>query len=274
MAGSENSVSLVPISWDAHRSSGFVRPSSFSFASENWFASTTIQELPKIVSAYPVFFVPDSSEHFHMIALLGLQKNRNLFVSDQGKWMGGYVPACFRVYPFKGGLMRMGSETRHVMCFDVSSGLLVEDPDPEKGEIPIFIDEHKMNPILEEGSKFLGGIRESSERTDKCLSILADLGVFVPSRFSFSLPEMSGDFVGGLHIINFEKLQNLSASVLKDLMRCGALELVYLHRYSLAKIELLKKLLELKNQKQLEEQDWSGVEMEDDEFSFQFDFRE
>jgi hypothetical protein len=63
------------------------------------------------------------------VALQGLENGKNLFVAPDGRWLGGYIPAALRGYPFK--VLQDNSEPpRHFLCFDEESDLLVDATEP------------------------------------------------------------------------------------------------------------------------------------------------
>ena len=68
----------------------------------------------------------------------------NLFVGPDGHWLGGYVPASLRSYPFR----VLGSEGsgQLALCVDEDSGLVVEDSmEREKSFSPSM--ESRPNPF-------------------------------------------------------------------------------------------------------------------------------
>ena len=52
------------------------------------------------VPAMPIGFI-ERGGHYSPVALMGLTKEANVFVGPAGQWLGGYVPAVLRTYPFR-----------------------------------------------------------------------------------------------------------------------------------------------------------------------------
>ena len=44
-------------------------------------------------------FVP-SDRGYSVVAVIGLQQDRNYFLNSDGYWRGNYIPAAYRPYPF------------------------------------------------------------------------------------------------------------------------------------------------------------------------------
>ena len=98
---------------------------NYSFAKNNHLVSVVLHELPKMSANYPVVFVKNQDTgKFMPMALLGLEPNNNLFVSESGVWLPGtYIPAAFRRYPF--ALTRTDAETM-ALCIDMQSDCFSE----------------------------------------------------------------------------------------------------------------------------------------------------
>ena len=115
---------LIALTRTAHENKGWARYSSYEFAARQTLAALVASELPRAMMNLPIGFAR-LQDRFHPVAILSFEESRNLFVNQNGKWIGGYIPATFRAYPF--ALMNT-KEGEKVLCFDDSSGLLVEAP--------------------------------------------------------------------------------------------------------------------------------------------------
>src|SRR5262249_20745091 len=114
---------MVPVERERHAGKGWRRPVGYGFAAKQVIAPLGGSEFAFAVAAMPIGFPRHGGRSLPM-ALLGIQKDRTLFVSPTGQWLGRYVPAVFRFYPFS--LSRSdGSETTS-LCVDEDSGLIVD----------------------------------------------------------------------------------------------------------------------------------------------------
>ena len=55
---------------------------------------------------------------------MGSEIADDVLVAPDGRWLGGYVPACFRRHPFR--LVPKQGTDQTVLCVDTDSGLVVE----------------------------------------------------------------------------------------------------------------------------------------------------
>ena len=64
-------------------------------------APITLAEFPRAAREFPILFAR-ASQGVSPVAILGLSRDRNLFVDAAGRWTGEYIPAHFRQLPFFG----------------------------------------------------------------------------------------------------------------------------------------------------------------------------
>ena len=101
----------------------------FKFTASDNLCPLTSQELPGAMLDMPIGFVKNGNE-IGIVAVLGLFPDHNLFVNEEGRWLGRYVPAAYRSYPFL--LARNPDvEDQLVFCIDADSGLITEDDSKE-----------------------------------------------------------------------------------------------------------------------------------------------
>src|SRR5690606_39363180 len=106
---------------------------SNSFASAYSLSPLVAQELPRACLAMPIGFVR-SDNQYQLVAVQGLAPGKNLFVAPDGRWIGPYVPAAYRGYPF---VLANTEDGKRVLCVREDSGLVSE----VQGEGEPFFDE-------------------------------------------------------------------------------------------------------------------------------------
>ena len=57
-------------------------------------------EMPSAALAFPCVMTHGESGG-RLLAITGLEQGRNLFVDDKGRWLGEYLPAVLRTWPFR-----------------------------------------------------------------------------------------------------------------------------------------------------------------------------
>ena len=113
----------VPVSRERHSGKGWRHPAGYGFVAADTIAPLGGSEFAHAAAAMPIAFI-ERSGHFLPVALLGLAKGSNVFVGPGGQWLGGYVPAVLRAYPFS--LMRGEGSEQTFLCVDEDSGLIVD----------------------------------------------------------------------------------------------------------------------------------------------------
>src|SRR5690554_4691123 len=110
---------LTVISREQHANKRWKRYTSYSFAASDAVVPLVVQELPRACLALPIGFVKTDSG-FQLVAVQGLLPGKNLWVAPDGRWIGPYVPAAYRGYPF---VLANTEDGKRVLCVREDSGL-------------------------------------------------------------------------------------------------------------------------------------------------------
>jgi len=107
------------------------------------------------------------------VALLSPVQNRNFFVGPNGQWLGAYIPAKLRAYPF--GLLRAQGTDNLTLFIDQDSGLIVEgaEADSEK----FFDPDGNPATAIKAVFEFLQKNEAAQAHTDLAVAALAEGGV-------------------------------------------------------------------------------------------------
>src|SRR5690606_21648701 len=77
------------------------QPDHYAFARATNALPIAASEFADASRHYPIVFVGDDNNPFHVAVLLGLEDRSNLFVTETGQWAPDtYIPAFARRYPF------------------------------------------------------------------------------------------------------------------------------------------------------------------------------
>ena len=123
---------FVVVSRERHSAKRWRRPDQFRFAAGDALAPAIGAELSRLAPTTPLAFVEQAGQ-FELAAVLSLTPGKNMFVGPDGRWLGGYVPALYRAYPFR-VQSREGADEA-VLCVDEDSELVV---DGERGGEAFF----------------------------------------------------------------------------------------------------------------------------------------
>ncbi len=209
--------SLHPVSVSRHGSRRWLRYSSYAFTAGDAVCPLVAQELPRAAMALPLAFVA-SGEEVVPVAVLGLQPGRNLFVAPDGRWLGGYVPAAYRGYPFA---LANTADGQQVLCIDEDSGLLVD----REGEA-FFAEDARPAAVLADVLNFLTQVATNRQATRHACTLLREHGVVQPWPVKLQTAE-GEQAVAGLLRIDEAALNALPAEAFVALRDAGALSLAF-----------------------------------------------
>lgn len=204
--------------------------------------ATEISELHK---EFPlVFYKTAKTGQTQLHAILGLEKDENLFVKDNG-WTSRFVPALLARGPFSLGYKNTESESSEqadaVICIDMT------DPrvNTEQGE-DIFLQFGGEAPYLNYVKKALQTI-DSGMQFDKTLfSLVESMDLLEPVSINIKLSNVEEVSFSDYYTVNQEKLMKLDGDSLAQLNQYGVLNLLYFVLSSMGNFQML---MELKNAK-------------------------
>ncbi|NLV25534.1 MAG: SapC family protein [Deltaproteobacteria bacterium] len=202
---------------------------SYLFAQKESLVSLTATEFPVAAQNFPIVF-SRHHEHFGVFVLLGVEKGENLFVDAAGRWLGDYIPATLRRYPFIYAKPE-GESAELVLCIDEGSGLL-----NESGGEPLFDRKGDKTPALEKALNFINEYQKSAQAAEVFSRALRQKDLLVPLDLQVKTGEKTAIKVEGLLRVDDARFNNLSNNDFLELRGKGFLPLIYLHFFSLAKI--------------------------------------
>lgn len=197
----------------------------------------TAVEFRSAAAEYPIVFVGDR-DTVQPAAVLGLRAGENLLVSEEGAWLGRYIPAFVRRYPF---VFSAGPEDgRFVLCVDEAfPGFNREG----RGEA-LFSPEGDATAYVGRVLRFLQEYRSHFLRTRRFCRELMDLDLLQPMEARYSMAGKPQS-IAGFSAVDRERLKQLSGDALARLVASDQLELVYLHLQSLRNFDVLRARLPL-----------------------------
>ncbi len=224
-----------PISRETHRYKRLLPIPSYTFAKEQALVSLVGAELAHAVHNFPIVFAP-AGESFALMGMLSLQPQKNLFVGTDGRWLGTYVPAFFRQYPFAVGLPAEGGEP--LLCADDDSGL-ISDTDGEA----LFDVSGDPSEGLRKMMEFVSEIERNRAVTIRAVNVLAKHKLIIPWEITLPLEkDKPPQQINGLFRVDEVALNALPDEIFIELRQAGAMPVVYAHLLSLNCIDVLIRL--------------------------------
>ena len=204
--------------------------------------STEFGDLQK---EYPILFYKDpKAETFQAHVILGLEKDENLFLGDDG-WLGNYVPAVLARGPFM-----IGFQDREIDGKAVKEPVIHIDMESLRVNIetgqPLFLVYGGDTPYLEKIMQTLQVIHQGAALDEGFFATLDSMELLEPVNIEISLSNIANVNLRDYYTINSDKLAQLDAKNLEKLNRAGVLSLVF---FALVSMGNFSKLIELKNKK-------------------------
>jgi len=229
----------------AHRDLRVATNASAAYGDNVATAMIVPTEFGDVQREFPIFFRQEpGTENYSAIALLGLQKDENLFLGENG-WQGGYVPGVIARGPFFIGFQEQVVEGKKqpvpVILVDM------DHPRVNKTEgQPVFTADGSNTPYLNGVADLLNGIHRGFEVAKPMIDAFKAAGLIEPVKLEIKVNAEEQFNLTGLHTINREKLANLDASTLFGLHRAGYLQAAFLVVSSLSNVQ---RLIDLKNRR-------------------------
>jgi hypothetical protein len=216
----------TPISASRHRDWAVKVGGDYGFASHTNAVPVMAVEIPSAVLEYPVVF---AGEHEAMVpvAILGIERDRNLFVSAASQWQGRYIPAFVRRYPFVFASRDEGKTL--TLCIDEAFGGCNQEGKGQR----LFDDSGERTDYLDKVLDFLQEYQKEFQRTKAFCRLLREHGLLEPMGAQIKLRSGRQLSLTGFQTVSRKKLDALEPDTLAILAKSGALELIYLHLLSM-----------------------------------------
>lgn len=223
---------IQAITRERHANQRWRRYNSYSFAAADALSPLVVQEMPKATLSLPIGFIA-AEGGYQPVAIQGLKPGKNLFVAADGRWVGSYVPAAYRGYPF--ALARAG-DGKQVLCIDEGSGLL----SASDGE-PFFGEDGQPGKAVTDVLKFLNQIDGNRQVTRHICALLQKHNLIQPWKIVLQ-GEDGEQKVEGLYRIDEAAMNRLPAEAFMELRDAGALLLAYCQLLSMLHLPMLGQL--------------------------------
>jgi hypothetical protein len=222
---------FTAVTRERHTGRKWQRPSGYGFAAKDALAPIVGAELARAAPALPLAFLHEGGR-FVLVAVLSLTPGHNMLVGADGRWLGYYIPACFRSYPFR--LFPTKETGRLVLCIEADGGV------GNAGE-DFFDQKNNLTPRVKKIFDFLSEYERNRQATDVAVSALAEAGVIRPWPIRI---EAGNDKrkPAGLHRIDEAAFNALSDDVFVKLRKNLALPIAYAQMLSAAHINVFEQL--------------------------------
>jgi hypothetical protein len=261
---------LAAITTERHAKKVWKHVTDYAFVAEDAGIPLVGAELGKAALAMPIGLIKIDAG-YQLVAITSLQPGTNLYVAPDGKWLGGYIPAALRGYPFQ--LAQQEGSGEFILCINESSGLVVEDVDDGNA---FFDDQDQPTQGIKDILNFLIKIKANRDVTQGAVNALADAGLITPWQINLKQGEKVVP-VKGLYSVDEAALNKLDDEDFLAVRKAGGLAIAYAQLFSMNQLAVLESLGELQGQileqqtAQSEAANLTGFSLSEDEGSLMFD---
>ena len=233
-------VKIVPVDRERHGHKGWRRLRGLDFASGEVVVPVGASELSQAALAMPIGFV-ERSGTYTLVALMAAKKGSNVFVGPSGQWLGAYLPAILRSYPFS-LLLREGSD-QSVLAIDEDSGRIVDEIRESAGDdvVRFFEEDGTPSPTTKALTDYLRILENDHVLTRRAVAALAEAKVIEPWPLTVPIGNEQVT-VSGLHRVDEQALNALDDATFLKLRNAGSLVVAYGQILSMGQVKVLTHL--------------------------------
>lgn len=224
---------VIPLNLDAHRKLRFNSKTGYGFASAQMVSPVVAAEAGYIAREYVLVFARKTESL--PLALLGVDRDKNAYVGQDGSWLSRYIPAHIRRYPF---LLADSAENpaqsgkrRFTVMIDTEAAHFVES-----GGEALFDEKGEPAPLLRRVQEALTSLQRDQLRTLKLVAKLDELGVLEEQALRVRPKQGEPFALKGMRVINPKRFGELPADAVYELHRSGAMALAHAHFMSLSNL--------------------------------------
>jgi hypothetical protein len=227
----------IPLNTDLHLNTRIKQIGDFRFASPTNSIPIAAGEFVDAAREYPIAFTGEQGNALFPIALLGVRKNENLFVTPAAEWDGSYIPAFVRRYPFVLA-EKLDADDFNVYIDEAYEGF------GKKDGARLFSDDGEPSVLLTQAMDFLSSYQGEIIRTRTFMERLQELDLLVPRVLQVERKDATPIVLEGFSVVDEERLVALEDTQLLDLARSGYLIWIYAHLMSLGNVSRLSMRLD------------------------------
>lgn len=226
----------APITLERHATAGLATEENYLFSKSANNVPITASEIIEASKDYPVVFT--AAKNIEMVAVIGLENNKNLMVNSDGMWAKDkYIPAYVRRYPF--AFMQVDEE-KLLLCVDESSDRFLQKP---KKKDMAFFDGNEQSALTKRALDFCVKYHRDYFITESFVNAVKDAGLLKESQLTVNAKGKQTPYsLSGFMIVDEAKFLNLDSKLLQEWHKSGYLSLIYFHLQSLSNFNSLTKV--------------------------------
>lgn len=218
---------IKPVSPENFGGKYWKHPGHYNFAAGFNIVPVAAVELPKVTGHLPLAFAQLDGQ-WQLVAITSLHAGVNHLVGPQGQWLGGYIPAVFRAYPFTITKAGLKDSDGYLLCSMTEGEHLVGEGD---GGTPFFDTEGAATADLRRIGNFMVEVEVSRQQTVKAVAALIEAKLVVAWDLTVNHNGVDQK-VNGFFRLDESAFSTLPSATMTKLQAAGALPVAYAQWYS------------------------------------------
>jgi hypothetical protein len=192
-------------------------------------------EFRQLQAHFPIVFqLVEGDAGFQPVALFGLEKGQNVFLTDTG-WDAPVVPMALQRDPFMIGRAADGGLQLHI---DLDSPRIVK-PEEGDGGTALFMPHGGFSDYLDHVVQLMEHLHAQAQQLPVFIEALTRHQLLEPFVIDIETPDGEQGRLTGLFTVHEERLAALPGAALEALARGGHLLPIYMQIASLAQLPVL-----------------------------------
>ncbi len=225
---------IIPVNPEQHKGLK-IKTSDLSLFKGEHIVPISVFEAAQAGAEMPVIFIKSADTgQFLFVAMLALDAGENLFINEDNRWTGIYVPTAIASYPFR--LVQLPNNDGQLsLAIDEESSAISKTEGRD-----LFDENGKQTEYVDKILDHLGRHHEMMQLTPNIIQELVNADLLMQQTINM---EFAGQqrALDGIYIVDEKKLAGLSDEAFLELRRKNILPMIYAHLGSLTHIRSLAK---------------------------------
>jgi hypothetical protein len=221
---------LTPLRYSEHGGLHILPIRDYGFARGTLVVPIVIDEIGDVAREYPIVFPEGGSLP---VALMGVEKGSNAYVSPDGRWRATYVPAQIRIHPLALARIPAGlraSENHSEPRAEEHFAVLVDVESPfisTRSGAPLFNPDESLSSEAQLRVDMMERLQNRVPITERLVQSIADADLFITRAIRLQKEGEADRQLTGVRVIDEAALNALDDEAFNKLRRAGALPLIY-----------------------------------------------
>ena len=216
-----------------HQNLKIVLDGSYSHVANSHVVPLSVFELTQAQADYPIVLIKDAQTgQFHLVALVGLKPNENLF-NKAGSWQAEYIPMQLQGYPLA---LTQAAENndQQIVVIDLDAESVSET---QGGEL--FTGDGQQSTLLADKIELMSKFHAQLSATQHFTKLLVSNELVSPQALTVKTKQGEEVNLTGLYIVDESKLNALPSDKFDGIKKENLLAPIYACIFSLQRISRL-----------------------------------